>query len=439
MRKTSDSRVPAPRIIAEDVHKSFVLRHTHSFKETFVASLRKKETRTDFQALDGVSFAVGEGESVALLGFNGSGKSTTLKLISGVLRPDSGTMLTRGRLAGLIEVGAGFHPDLSGRENIYLNAAILGMSRKETDARFDDIVAFSEIEPFIDTEVKHYSSGMFLRLAFSVAIHTEVDILLIDEILSVGDEPFQRKCLDRIRQLHADGKTLVVVSHDLAMVSSLCDRGIVLHQGKIVFDGPSREAVDRLRDLSDSPYVDLERDHPLFEAISDTSEALPAYPDSSGRGRFEPEEAATLGDVALALRMIASSDDDQPPTAVPHSPAWNSLKTDAVSWLAQAEDPRASSEATPERVASEVHRGDLARYMYAVAGRPSAKASPFSDVRDTDADARAIAWMYEAGISKGWPEPSGPPTYRSAETVPRGVLALMLSRFDGRLSTDRIS
>lgn len=238
---------PPPRIVVEDVHKDFKLRHTHSFKETFVAALRRKPLTTDFHALDGIDFEIGEGESVALLGFNGSGKSTMLKLVSGVLTPDRGRVLTRGRVAGLIEVGAGFHPDLSGRENIYLNAAILGMSRKETEERFDDIVAFSEIEQFIDTEVKHYSSGMFLRLAFSVAIHTEVDILLIDEILSVGDEPFQQKCLARIRELQSAGKTLVVVSHDLHMVSHLCERGILLRNGRVEFDGPSADAVALMR------------------------------------------------------------------------------------------------------------------------------------------------------------------------------------------------
>lgn len=245
MPKISDSSVP--RIVVDDVHKDFTLRHTHSVKETFVAAVKRKPLTTQFHALDGVSFTIGEGESVALLGFNGSGKSTMLKLISGVLTPDHGKVLTRGRVAGLIEVGAGFHPDLSGRENIYLNAAILGMSKKETDDRYEEIVAFSEIEQFIDTEVKHYSSGMFLRLAFSVAIHTEVDVLLIDEILSVGDEPFQKKCLARIRDLHAQGKTLVVVSHDLDMVSSLCERGILLRGGKVAFDGPSKDAVALMR------------------------------------------------------------------------------------------------------------------------------------------------------------------------------------------------
>ena len=245
MLKTSDAAIP--RVVVDDVHKDFKLRHTHSIKETFVAALKRKPLTTDFHALDGVSFEIGAGESVALLGFNGSGKSTMLKLISGVLTPDEGKVLTRGRVAGLIEVGAGFHPDLSGRENIYLNAAILGMTKKETEDRFDDIVEFSEISQFIDTEVKHYSSGMFLRLAFSVAIHTEVDVLLIDEILSVGDEPFQKKCLARIRALHEQGKTLVVVSHDLDMVSSLCDRGILLRDGKVLFDGASGDAVAKMR------------------------------------------------------------------------------------------------------------------------------------------------------------------------------------------------
>ncbi len=243
--KISDARVP--RIVMEDVRKTFKLRHTHSIKETVVAAARRKPLTSSFHALDGVSFSVESGESVALLGFNGSGKSTSLKMISGVLRPDTGRVLTRGRVAGLIEVGAGFHPDLSGRENIFLNAAILGMSKKEIEERYDDIVAFSEIERFIDTEVKHYSSGMFLRLAFSVAIHTEVDVLLIDEILSVGDEPFQQKCLARIRELHAAGKTLVVVSHDLDMVSDLCQRGILLRDGKIAFDGDSKRAVELMR------------------------------------------------------------------------------------------------------------------------------------------------------------------------------------------------
>ncbi len=247
MPRTFDDKVTELSVVVDEVQKDFKLRHTHSIKETFLAAIRRKPLTTDFHALDGVSFSIAQGEAVALLGFNGSGKSTMLKLISGVLSPDRGVVRTRGRVAGLIEVGAGFHPDLSGRENVYLNAAILGMTKRETEERFDEIVAFSEIEKFIDTEVKHYSSGMFLRLAFSVAIHTEVDVLLIDEILSVGDEPFQQKCLARIRELHDAGKTLVVVSHDLDMVSRLCSRGILLREGNIAFDGDSKRAVELMR------------------------------------------------------------------------------------------------------------------------------------------------------------------------------------------------
>lgn len=236
-----------PAIVLDHVGKQFHLRHTHSMKETFVAWLRHKSIADDFTALDDLSLTVHQGESVALLGLNGSGKSTTLKLVSGVLQPSTGTVLTRGRVAGLIEVGAGFHPDLSGRENVYLNAAILGMSKDETDAKFDDIVAFSEIGQFIDTEVKFYSSGMFVRLAFAVAIHTQMDVLLVDEVLAVGDEPFQHKCLDKIQEFHASGKTVVVVTHDLGAAQRVCQRGVLLEHGRAVLDGTVEQAVDRLR------------------------------------------------------------------------------------------------------------------------------------------------------------------------------------------------
>ncbi|QTX05275.1 ABC transporter ATP-binding protein [Agromyces archimandritae] len=244
MHKTSEQQ---PRIIIESVSKTFNLRTTQSLKELFVAWTKRKKLVNSFQALDGIDITVGEGESVAILGYNGSGKSTLLKLISGVLRPDQGRILTRGRVAGLIEVGAGFHPDLSGRENVYLNAAILGMSKTEIDERFDDIVAFSEIGDFIDTEVKHYSSGMFIRLAFSVAIHTELDILLVDEVLAVGDAPFREKCKAKIRELAQQKKTMFIVSHDIGMIKELCDRGVVIRRGKQIFDGPVAEAVDVLK------------------------------------------------------------------------------------------------------------------------------------------------------------------------------------------------
>jgi ABC-2 type transport system ATP-binding protein len=200
-----------------------------------------------FHALKDVSLEVKTGETVALLGLNGSGKSTLLKHISGVMLPDSGTVRTRGRVAGLIEVGAGFHPDLSGRDNVYLNGAILGMTEQQVKDRFDDIVEFSEIGEFIDTEVKFYSSGMYLRLAFSVAVHTDPEVFLIDEILAVGDEPFQRKCIDKIQELAKNGKTLVVVSHDLDLVSRICSRGVLLEHGHVLFDGDIEYAVQFLR------------------------------------------------------------------------------------------------------------------------------------------------------------------------------------------------
>ena len=250
--------------------KEFVLRHTRSMKEAFVWLVkgRKGDLTAKFTALNDVSFDIHDGETVALLGFNGSGKSTTLKMISGVMNPDSGEILTREKVAGLIEVGAGFHPDLTGRDNVYLNGAILGMSKEEIDAKFDDIVEFSEIAEFIDTEVKFYSSGMYLRLAFSVAVHTDPEVFLVDEILSVGDEPFQKKCIGRIKDLVRRGKTLVVVSHDLNLVMDICERGIVMDHGTKVFDGTVYGAVAHMRN---QPEGDVRREHAegLARAVED--------------------------------------------------------------------------------------------------------------------------------------------------------------------------
>ena len=238
---------PREMVRIENVAKEFSLRHTRALKELVFSALKGKKLRDTFMALDGVDVTVRAGETVGLIGFNGSGKSTLLKTISGVLFPDSGRVSVRGKVAGLIEVGAGFHPDLSGRENVYLNGAILGMSKSEIDACFDDIVAFSEIEQFIDTDVKYYSSGMFLRLAFAVAVHTDPDIFLVDEILAVGDEPFQRKCLARIREMQESGKTMVIVSHELDMLTELCTRIVVLEKGRVIFDGELTEGVETLR------------------------------------------------------------------------------------------------------------------------------------------------------------------------------------------------
>ena len=233
-----------PRILVEHVTKRFSKRTTRSFKDVLVSAVRRTPVRSQqFRALTDINFSIAEGESVAVMGLNGSGKSTTLKLVSGVLEPDEGRVFTRGRVAGLIEVGAGFHPELTGRENVFLNAAILGMSEKETKDRFDEIVEFSGIGDFIDQAVKHYSSGMFMRLAFSVAIHVELDVLLVDEVLAVGDAPFRAKCAAKLRELSEQGVTMMVVSHSASQVKELCTRGIVIKKGKIIFDGPIDDAL----------------------------------------------------------------------------------------------------------------------------------------------------------------------------------------------------
>jgi len=231
----------------EDVSKRFVIRQDKSLKERVVNFRRGNEHKEEFWALDGVDLTVESGTTVGLIGPNGSGKSTLLKMIGGILQPTRGTVERRGRLAALIELGAGFHPDLTGRENVYLNCAILGLSRDQTERHFDAIVDFSGIERFIDTQVKFYSSGMYVRLAFAVAVHVDPDLLLVDEVLAVGDEPFQRKCMDRIRRFQQEGRTIVIVSHALDQVGDLCDRAVVLEGGKVVLDGDPRDALRTLR------------------------------------------------------------------------------------------------------------------------------------------------------------------------------------------------
>jgi ABC-2 type transport system ATP-binding protein len=202
----------------------------------------------DFWALKGIDLDIQEGETMGLLGHNGSGKSTLLKLMAGILQPTSGEIRTRGRLAALLELGAGFHPDLSGRENVYLNASLLGMSTKEIDKRFDDIVAFAELEKFIDNQVKYYSSGMYVRLGFAVAVNMDPDILLVDEVLAVGDELFQRKCLDRVKQFQKEGRTIVFVTHAPDLVRQICDRAAVLDEGAMVAFGTPPDAVRSFRE-----------------------------------------------------------------------------------------------------------------------------------------------------------------------------------------------
>jgi ABC-2 type transport system ATP-binding protein len=244
----------------EDVSKRFVIRKEKSLKERLVNFGRSNLHKDDFWALRNVNFDVSTGSTVGLIGPNGSGKSTLLKMIGGILQPTSGSVHLRGRLAALLELGAGFHPDLTGRENVYLNASILGLSRKQTDRHFDAMVDFSGIEPFIDTQVKFYSSGMYVRLAFAVAVHVDPDILLVDEVLAVGDEQFQRKCLERIRGFQHEGRTIVLVTHGLDMVADFCDRAVVLEHGKVAVDGTPREALRALRaDFESTRQEEIER------------------------------------------------------------------------------------------------------------------------------------------------------------------------------------
>jgi ABC-2 type transport system ATP-binding protein len=231
-----------------DVSKRFRLAHGHynSIKERLIHGGRAPTE--DFWALRDVSFQVREGETVGILGRNGSGKSTLLKCVCGVLQPTSGEVEVRGKLAGLLELGAGFQQDLTGRENIYLNGSMLGMSKKEVDRVFDDIVDFSELEEFIDGPVKFYSSGMYVRLGFAVAVNVNPDILVIDEVLAVGDERFQRKCIDRVKFFQTEGRTILLVTHSPDQVRAICDRAVVLSHGNIVIDGPPGESVRIFRE-----------------------------------------------------------------------------------------------------------------------------------------------------------------------------------------------
>lgn len=237
-----------PAIDVEQVSKLFVLSHSGptSVKERFVS--RDTRDDTEFWALDDISFQVEIGETFGLLGHNGSGKSTLLKCIARTLRPTSGKIRTVGRVTALLELGAGFHPDLTGRENVELNASILGLTDREVEALLPDIFAFAELEQFEDTPVKHYSSGMFARLGFSVAMNLEPDVLLVDEVLSVGDEAFQRKCMGEVRRFQREGRTIVVVTHSADLVRAVCSRAAVLDHGKLIAIGEPPAAIRVLRD-----------------------------------------------------------------------------------------------------------------------------------------------------------------------------------------------
>jgi ABC-2 type transport system ATP-binding protein len=235
-----------------------------SIKQRLLTSHSRAE---DLWALDDITLDVAEGSTFGLIGHNGSGKTTLLKCVAGILRPTSGVVRQRGRLAALLELGAGFHPELTGRENVYLNAAFLGLSRRQTDAAYEQIVAFAELEDFMDNQTKFYSSGMLVRLGFAVAVHVDPDVLLIDEVLAVGDEAFQRKCLERIQLFQQEGRTIVLVTHALDTVREICDRAAMLHHGRLHALGAPDDVVREMR------YVLLGVTDPGFVPEQGTREA----------------------------------------------------------------------------------------------------------------------------------------------------------------------
>ncbi len=232
-------------IIVKNVYKDFKLFYdkANTLKEK-ILFFRKRNKNDVLHILKDIDLEIKKGESVALIGTNGSGKSTLLKLMTKIIYPNRGKIMVNGKLTSLLELGAGFHPDFSGRENIYFNAAIFGLTRREIESRIPDIIKFSELEEFIDNPVRTYSSGMYMRLAFSIAINVDADILLIDEILAVGDQHFQEKCYNKLRELKNHGKTIVLVTHSMDNVRQFCDRAVWLYDGHIKMDGNSKDVTE---------------------------------------------------------------------------------------------------------------------------------------------------------------------------------------------------
>src|ERR671935_2460610 len=264
--------------------------------------LTARSRADELWALHDVSFDVREGSTFGLIGHNGSGKTTLLKCIAGILRPTSGAIRQRGRLAALLELGAGFHPELTGRENVYLNASFLGLSRQQTARVYDEIVAFAELEDFMDNQVKFYSSGMLVRLGFAVAVHVDPEIFLIDEVLAVGDESFQRRCLERVRRFQGEGRKIVLVSHALDTVRQVCDRAVMLEHGRIEMEGTPESVVRELRHR-------LLSDDPRFVPEEGTREVEIA---GVSIGSGSAAEAALLPDEALTIAVELRADSPVP-------------------------------------------------------------------------------------------------------------------------------
>ncbi|HEV8605168.1 MAG TPA: ABC transporter ATP-binding protein [Tepidisphaeraceae bacterium] len=264
--------MPQPVIIFDHIYKKFARGEQHTTLRDLIPALvskwwNKKQIdeqalkAEEFWAVNDVSFTVPRGEALGIIGPNGSGKSTILKLLSGILRPDRGAYSVKGRLSALIEVGAGFHPDLTGRENVYLNGSILGMTRKEINAKFNQIVEFAGVEEFIDTPVKRYSSGMAVRLGFAISAFIEPDVLLVDEVLAVGDTEFRNRCANRMDKMRQNGVTMILVSHNLNEVRNLCERTVMLFKGQLLMEGPSQKVLEKYHQtMGEKIRLEQERD-----------------------------------------------------------------------------------------------------------------------------------------------------------------------------------
>lgn len=330
-------------IVVDNVTKNFkvYLDKGQSFKERLLfRNRRRHEVR---HVLRGISFTVKRGEAVGLIGHNGCGKSTTLKLLTRILYPDSGSIQIKGRVSSLIELGAGFHPDMSGRENIYTNAAIFGLNKKEIDQRLQTIIDFSELEEFIDNPVRTYSSGMYMRLAFSVAINVDADVLLIDEILGVGDANFQAKCFQKLREIKASGTTIVIVSHALGQIEQICERAIWIHDGLIRAEGPVRDVdLEYLefmgQKMQESTRKDLERKQ------EQQKERKKSDKNRWGNGKAHLEQISLLDadgqqQAAFPRGVPSGCASPIPSTSLSRTPCWASASSGRTACTATAPIP----------------------------------------------------------------------------------------------------
>lgn len=295
----------------KDVHKSFKVYYDkgQNFKERILFKNRSRhETR---EVLRGISFAIEKGEAIGLIGQNGCGKSTILKLMTRIMYPDVGTIEMNGRISSLIELGAGFHPDMSGRENIYTNASIFGLTRKEIDERLHNIIAFSELEEFIDNPVRTYSSGMYMRLAFAVAINVDADILLIDEILAVGDANFQAKCFNKLREIKASGTTIVIVSHSLGQIEQICNRSIWIESGKIKMEGNPRDVHPYYLDFMGQKNVETQQRQAAEQKADDLAEKDAEVTKSNDDSNIDTKDRWGSGEVRITKVSLLDANDNE--------------------------------------------------------------------------------------------------------------------------------